>query len=112
MILTLLPGPQDDTTIPPSQLLTLLPPGHLQSLCSCSTLKICLQHRPQPSLCLRTPATHHPHTSILHPYCTVACWCTQSMQSRKYAEWPSLPTGPKGKSVSIFTVLWLGFKSL
>ncbi|MBW0543980.1 hypothetical protein O181_083695 [Austropuccinia psidii MF-1] len=32
-------------------------------------------------------------------------------KSRKYAEWPSLPTGSKAKLVSILTMLWLWFKS-
>ncbi|MBW0550739.1 hypothetical protein O181_090454 [Austropuccinia psidii MF-1] len=86
MIFTLLLDPQDETPMLPLISALTAPyasaPRGLQSLCSHGAHKVCLQHHPQPS-CL----------------------------SRKYAEWPSLPTGPKGKLVSIFTMLWLGFKS-
>ncbi|MBW0567443.1 hypothetical protein O181_107158 [Austropuccinia psidii MF-1] len=50
LILNLLLGPQDETMMPPPLLAILA-----------------LPRRPQPSLCLCTPATYHPHNSVLHP---------------------------------------------
>ncbi|MBW0489852.1 hypothetical protein O181_029567 [Austropuccinia psidii MF-1] len=71
MILMLLQRPQDETMmLPPISTLTTpyaSAPRFLQSLRSHGALKICLRHHPQPSLCLRTPATYHSHASVLHP---------------------------------------------
>ncbi|MBW0478810.1 hypothetical protein O181_018525 [Austropuccinia psidii MF-1] len=50
-----------------SPLLMLLHPRCLQSLCSRSTLKICLRCCPQPPLCLLPPAAYHPYAHILDP---------------------------------------------
>ncbi|MBW0561424.1 hypothetical protein O181_101139 [Austropuccinia psidii MF-1] len=49
-------------------------PHSLLSLHSRSTLPTWLRRHPQPSLCLYTPATYHPHPSVLDPYGMVACW--------------------------------------
>ncbi|MBW0498979.1 hypothetical protein O181_038694 [Austropuccinia psidii MF-1] len=49
----------------PSSLLTLPHPRRLQSLRSCSALKIYLLCRPQPSLSLLPPAAYHAYAPIV-----------------------------------------------
>ncbi|MBW0466464.1 hypothetical protein O181_006179 [Austropuccinia psidii MF-1] len=68
----LLQHPQVDNTMPaPISALTTshasAPTPHLciQSLCSSSGLKICLQHHPQPPLRLLPPAPYHPYTCVV-----------------------------------------------